>query len=70
MRFELLDGPTRVGTFDSVHQAKNAARFLAEGAGDSVGYWVASFQQTYYGVRSRARSEGDRYTIRPTKEPN
>ena len=70
MRFELLDGPTSVGTFDSVQKAKNAARHLAERAGDSVGYWVASFQQTYYGVRSRARAEGDRYTIRPTKEPN
>ena len=68
MQFELLDGAMSVGTFDSVGEAKNAARFLAEHAGDSVGYWVATFQQTYYGVRSRARAEADRYTIRPVKE--
>lgn len=68
MRFELLDGTRPVGTFDGLSEAKNAARFLAERSGDSVGYWVASFQQTYYGVRSRARAEADRYTIRPVKE--
>jgi hypothetical protein len=51
-----------------VHQAKSAARKLAEGAGDSVGYWVATFQQTHIGVRSRARTEADRYTIRPVAD--
>lgn len=68
MRFELLDGARPVGTFDRVHQAKSAARKLAEGAGDSVGYWVATFQQTHIGVRSRARTEADRYTIRPVAD--
>ena len=68
MRFELLDGATSAGTFDRVNEAKHAARSLAERAGDSIGYWVATFQQTYYGVRSRARTEADRYTIRPVKE--
>ena len=68
MRFELLDGAKTVGTFDRVNEAKHAARFLAERAGDSVGYWVATFHQTYYGVRTRARAEADRYTIRPVKE--
>ena len=70
MRFELLDGGRSVGTFVSVHKAKTAARFLAEGAGDSVGYWVATFNHTHYGVRLRARAEADRYTIRPVAEPN
>jgi len=42
MRFELLDGGRLIGTFGGGHEAKTAARFLAEGAGDSVGYWVAN----------------------------
>jgi hypothetical protein len=70
MRFELLDGGRSIGTFGRVNEAKTAARFLAEAAGDSVGYWVATFNHTHYGVRSRARAEGDRYTIRPVGEPN
>jgi hypothetical protein len=70
MRFELLDGGRLIGTFSTVHEAKTAARCLAEGAGDSVRYWVATFNHTHYGVRSRARAEGDRYTVRPVIEPN
>src|SRR5688572_16624624 len=70
MRFELLDGVKSMGTFGGVQQAKTSARFLAEAAGDSVGYWVATFNHTHYGVRSRARAEADRYTIRAVKGPN
>ena len=70
MRFELLDGVKSMGTFRGVHEAKTSARFLAEAAGDSVGYWVATFNHTHYGVRLRARAEADRYTIRPVNEPN
>jgi hypothetical protein len=70
MRFELLDGVRSIGTFGGVHQAKTAARFLAKAVGDSVAYWVATFNHTHYGVRSRARTEADRYTIRPVNEPN
>ena len=70
MRFELLDGVRSMGTFGGIHEAKATARFLAAAAGDSVGYWVATFNHTHYGVRSRARTEADRYTIRPVNEPN
>jgi hypothetical protein len=70
MRFELFDGVRSIGTYGGVREAKTAARFLAEAAGDSVGYWVATFNHTHYGVRSRARTEADRYTIRPVNEPN
>ena len=70
MRFELLDGVRSMGTFGGVREAKTAARLLAEATGDSVAYWVATFNHTHYGVRSRARAEADRYTIRPVNEPN
>jgi hypothetical protein len=70
MRFELLDGVRSMGTFGGIQEAKATARFLAAAAGDSVGYWVATFNHTHYGVRSRARTEADRYTIRPVNEPN
>ncbi len=70
MRFELLDGVKSIGTFGGVREAKTAARFLAQAVGDSVAYWVATFNHTHYGVRSRARAEADRYTIRPVNEPN
>jgi hypothetical protein len=70
MRFELLEGVKSIGTFGGVRQAKNAAGRLARAVGDSVAYWVATFNHTHYGVRSRARAEADRYTIRPANEPN
>jgi hypothetical protein len=70
MQFELLEGVRSIGTFGGVRQAKNAAGRLAKAVGDSVAYWVATFNHTHYGVRSRARAEADRYTIRPVNEPN